>query len=532
MSRTIQKIQCKLCGNHYSSVGLFTHLRDTHQMTTEEYVSTYGEFRVNKLKKIKVDTDPCLICNDGVLYNSSGLTWHLKQRHGITKVDYVTQCILGGNIPTCACGCGQELPIKYYKPYVISKFISGHNSKGKNNPRYGKSFSVSTIEKMRLRALDRIEQYRKDGQIPMHTDDAIAKRGKAQTDRYIQKVQNTYNITVLDRHILNDVTQYTIECNVCHTIHTRYYNADLVCPTCNPRVRSKLEEELIVEIRKIHPTIDIQHNNRRVLQNNRELDIVIPDAKLAIEINGLYWHSELNGKNKNYHLQKTKEVEQHGYQLLHIFEDEWYEYRDVILHKVANLLGKASDRKIFARKCDIREVSAKDTRQFLELYHLQGSDSAKHRYGLYHNDELVMMMTFSKPNASRGRMKSPQSATYELSRMCTKVGVRCVGGASKLLKHFITQHAPQHIISYADRRYSISHNNVYEQLGFTLTKTTLPNYWYFSYKEMKRHHRFNFTKRKTVALGGVSDKTEWENMVSLGYDRIWDCGHLRYEMVL
>ena len=190
------------------------------------------------------------------------------------------------------------------------------------------------------------------------------------------------------------------------------------------------------------------------------------------------------------------------------------------------------DRKVYARTCELREVSAIDARQFLELYHLQGSDSAKYRYGLYHNDELVMVMTFAKPNASRGKMKTQPIDTYELSRMCTKTGILCVGGASKLLTHFIRTNAPKHIISYADRRYSIIGNNVYENLGFALTKVTQPNYWYFNYRDMTRHHRFNFTKKVTVAMGGNPSKTEWENMVALGYDRIWDCGHLRYEMSL
>jgi very-short-patch-repair endonuclease len=532
MSRTIQKIQCKICGNHYSSVGLFTHLRDTHQISTDDYVQTYGEFRVNKLKKVLLDTEVCSICNDSATYNTKGLTWHLKKVHGIDKQTYVLEHILGGNHPVCECGCGQPLPIKHYKPYITSKFISGHNSKGKNNPRYGKSFSISTIEKMRLRALDRITQYRKDGQIPMHTEDAIAKRGKAQTEKYIQKVEREYNIKVLDRSILNDTTQYTVQCNTCNTIHTRYYNADLICPVCNPKTRSNIEQDVLQEIQAIYLPNTVQHNNRKLLAGNRELDIVIPDAKLAIEIDGLYWHSELNGKDKQYHLQKTIEAEKQGYQLIHIFEDEWNAYKEVIVHKIASRLGKSLDRKVYARACEVREVSAIDARQFLELYHLQGSDSAKYRYGLYHNDELVMVMTFAKPNASRGKMKTQPIDTYELSRMCTKTGILCVGGASKLLTHFIRTNAPKHIISYADRRYSIIGNNVYENLGFTLTKVTQPNYWYFNYRDMTRHHRFNFTKKVTVAMGGSAAKTEWENMVALGYDRIWDCGHLRYEMSL
>ena len=48
-------------------------------------------------------------------------------------------------------------------------------------------------------------------------------------------------------------------------------------------------------------------------------------------------------------------------------------------------------------------------------------------------------------------------------------------------------------------------------------------------KMKKRHHRFGFTKQKLVKLGHDSNKTEVEIMHELGYYRIWDCGHLKYE---
>ena len=70
-----------------------------------------------------------------------------------------------------------------------------------------------------------------------------------------------------------------------------------------------------------------------------ELDIYIPENKLALEINGNYFHSELGGKkNKYYHVNKTELCESKNIQLIHIFEDEWLFKNDVIKKRIKKLV--------------------------------------------------------------------------------------------------------------------------------------------------------------------------------------------------
>jgi hypothetical protein len=82
------------------------------------------------------------------------------------------------------------------------------------------------------------------------------------------------------------------------------------------------------------------------------------------------------------------------------------------------------------------------------------------------------------------------------------------------------------IISYVDRRWS-SEDNVYNSLKMKLIKITSPNYWYV--KKLSREYRFKYNKRKLVSMGNNPNLTEWEIMQSMGYDRIWDCGHYKYQ---
>ena len=70
---------------------------------------------------------------------------------------------------------------------------------------------------------------------------------------------------------------------------------------------------------------------------------------------------------------------------------------------------------------------------------------------------------------------------------------------------------------------------VYFKNNFTFISKTTPSYWYFKSSTMvKRHHRFNFRKSKLISEGFDPNKTEWEIMQERGFDRIWDCGTMKF----
>ena len=272
----------------------------------------------------------------------------------------------------------------------------------------------------------------------------------------------------------------------------------------------------------------ISQSNRSII-NPYEIDIYLPDYNLAIEYNGLYWHSELGGKGKEYHLHKTELCESKGIQLIHIFEDEWINKKDIIKNKILHILKLNVSKKIFARKCNIKEISSKDKDNFLIKYHLQGKDKSSIFLGAFYDTELIAVMTFGSERISLGK-KTSTINMYELMRYASNYNYNCVGVASKLLSHFIKSYNPNKIISYCDRRWSIG--NLYNKLGFNKISDGTPNYWYIK-NYSSRLHRFNFPKYKIVnKMGGVKELNEWENMQLLGYDRIWDCGSYKFEMVL
>lgn len=327
--------------------------------------------------------------------------------------------------------------------------------------------------------------------------------------------------------------RYQFECQTCGN----KFDASLddgkipVCRACEPREtfapNGKAQREVFDYIETLvdGPLIP----NDRTLIRPKEVDILCPGNKIAIEYNGLFWHSE-RYLDKKYHLNKLKMIERTGYQLISIFEDEWINKTNIVKSRLSHVFGK-TPIKIYARQTKILEIGALQCNDFLETNHIQGKDSSSVKLGIFFKDELVGVATLAMPRVALGR-KNRVGTEVELSRFCYKLFHTIVGGFGKIIRHIIKNYSFDKIVTYADRRYSSIHDNVYQKNDFSFVSETSPGYWYFKPGQIKRYHRFNFTKKKTISLGGDPHKTEWENMVSLGYDRIWDCGHLKYELVV
>ena len=250
----------------------------------------------------------------------------------------------------------------------------------------------------------------------------------------------------------------------------------------------------------------------------KEIDIFIPSANLAIEINGLYWHSD-KFKDKNYHYSKWKECHDNGIQLLSIMEDEFVNRSNTWISKILHICNKSKER-IHARKCDIVELGKDGVYDFVEKYHLQGFSLAKHYYGAYYDNELVAMMSFTNTRNNK---------EIQMNRFCLKNGVVISGIANRLLKAYITDYDINEIVTYSDNRYS--DGGIYRQMGFEMVNTIPPDYSYV--KGMERLHKSGFKKSNIASKFGMdmSTKTEREAMEELGFVRIYDCGKVKWKFV-
>lgn len=258
-----------------------------------------------------------------------------------------------------------------------------------------------------------------------------------------------------------------------------------------------------------------------------ELDIYLPEKKIAIEYCGLYWHCELQGKDRNYHINKLNKCNEQNITLLTIFEDEWYETQDQVITRLKSVLGMFDGQKINARQCDVGIISPSMKQHFLDQYHLQQNDKSTIHLGLFYQDMLVAVMTFSTPSRARAsKTMMTAEGLWELNRYATHSGYRVRGGAGKLLSYFKSNYQWNTIYSYADRRWS--EGKMYHSLGFEVEKLSAPNYWYVPRGYYQREYRFNYTKYVLIKQGFDPNKSEWQIMQERGYTRIWDCGMIKF----
>lgn len=282
---------------------------------------------------------------------------------------------------------------------------------------------------------------------------------------------------------------------------------------------TKGHQELIDFIHKVDPKLKTDVNDRKLI-SPQELDIYLPEKKLAIEYNGLYWHGDASGKPAKYHLQKTESCNLAGIRLIHIFEDEWRDKREIVESRLKSALGISA--RIYARMCELTSVSSIEADQFCELTHLQGRVRSSVRLGLRCQGELVAIMTFGRPRFNR-------NFDWELLRYSSKLGCNVIGGASRLLAAFRRSYSGT-IITYADRRWS--QGNLYVQLGFKLQSVSQPSYFYVG-STMTRINRVNAQKHRLDGLLGSSfdpKLTESENMKAAGFDRVFDCGNFVFTL--
>ena len=284
------------------------------------------------------------------------------------------------------------------------------------------------------------------------------------------------------------------------------------CPECWAKsFTSNAESEVADFVRSLG--VDILTSNRSVLKG-RELDIVVPERGVAIEYNGLYWHST-RFQGQNDHRDKTLAANDAGLQLIHVWEDDWRDRRPVVERMVARKLGASTESRVNARQLVTKNVSASESRQFLDATHIQGSVGGRVRLGLYDGNTLHSLMVF----------RHRKGDVWELARYATDAIVR--GGFSKLFKAFLAQENPQQVVSFSDN--GVSDGSLYESQGFVRDGEIPPDYMYLVGSQ--REHKFNYRKarfEKDPNLRFEQGLTERELAELNGLERIYDAGKVRW----
>lgn len=253
----------------------------------------------------------------------------------------------------------------------------------------------------------------------------------------------------------------------------------------------------------------------------QEIDIYLPVHELGIEYNGNYWHSEQRGKDKNYHLNKSRACASKGIRLIHVFEHDWFLNRPKVENLIRNALGGCTP--VNSDQCTVCEVSTAEAGSFFKSHHLLNTTRFSKAYALFLDGSMVSVIGVGRSATLKG-----ERGAYEIKRFCDASGFTVHGGLTKLINHFISDfnNAVRKITCYSNLNYGIS-DSVLLGSGFTELKVGRPTYSYVHKSDyLKLYNRVDFQKHKLAEKLATFDehKTEYQNMKANGYDRIWDCG--------
>lgn len=506
-------IECKLCNKMFEKLISSTHLKFTHNTTSANYKKEFGEnslaspeYRASRSTELSGENNPMFgkkhtdTAKNSVSLSKKGKTPHNK---------------------------GQKLtdPIKLNNLRNAIDKREENYKLNDNHPRKNTILNEETREKIARSVIayanknPELTKFRaKKATNTKKSNGFYLKKREATVARHVKKWLD-YEYNILEES--NDTIKIQhISCgNVFERQMSSMFN-EHACTFCYPP-QSVSEAEL--EIRTwLKNTFDLEFIwQDKQLLNGFELDIVIPSKKIAIEYNGLFWHSESSGKNKWYHLTKMNKCKEIGIRLIQIFEDEWQNNKDLVKVRLTHILHKTTQKATYARQCEVRSILPTESKKFCSDNHIQGGGIGNICYGLYHNHELASVIEFAKLSKAKGQ--THKDGYYELSRFCSNR--RIVGAVGKLFAQFVKDYDPEYVISYSDKRWNTG--NVYQQVGFNYVGSTLPNYWYT--KGNNRYYRFKFRKDVLVKQGYDAALSERQIMMNRNYHVIWDCGSDKWE---
>lgn len=264
--------------------------------------------------------------------------------------------------------------------------------------------------------------------------------------------------------------------------------------------------------------------DRKVLKG-KELDILIPSKNIAIEFNGNKHHTEwFGGKDKDYHITKTNVCKSQGIGLIHIFEDEFQHHKELVFNNIANILEIKNDLPLIKdNECVITEVDSVEVERFLNEYDIQGYKPSTIHYGAFYEDKLITVMSFVR-----------KENEWELTRFASDFHYLYENIFQTIFNYFLNTHNPNIVKSFADRRWVVNEdNNMYTKLGFKFSGYVEPDFKYYNV-HVDKHKRFDeYEFNSSVLIMKYPNKvnesmTKSEMLKELGYDRIWNCGYIKY----
>ena len=229
--------------------------------------------------------------------------------------------------------------------------------------------------------------------------------------------------------------------------------------------------------------------------------VVVPDKRdILIECQGDYWHSlpkaVRNDRGKFTYIDRYFPE----YEIIYVWEHE-FSAKDRVLDRLKLKLGVSLETVDFDfRNIELREVSSRDVRGFLDAYHYIGKGRGGKCFGAYHNGDLVACCVFSSPLRQNIAQQFGSGIVVELSRLCIHPSYHKKNFASWFIARALRNVDSDIVVAYADT--TVGHiGTIYRSSNFELHHNVPPDYWYVDRDGFVMHKRTLYGRARRMSMG-------------------------------
>lgn len=355
-------------------------------------------------------------------------------------------------------------------------------------------------------------------------DEALDSHGRYEVLEYPTNLN--YDDLVIKCKKCSSISRLNIGCGILSRLK------DLkLCSNCE-RPRGSKPEEMLFRFIKRNYAGTILRNTRKIIPP-LELDIYLPELKLAFEFNGMFWHSTANKKAvkveminnrsvsniKSRHYLKTKMCEKYGITLFHIFEDDFINSRQLIQYEIRKYLNFDSLSRL--QLIDVKEISSKEANEFHTQHTILRQTRAPMNFGIYvaNSNIMVAAASISKPRFNN-------KYQFELQRFSSNYEIEDREVFALFLKWFENKYHPESIVYYADKFFPT--HQFLDGSGFVVERELRPSYWLVDGKTKQRIDKQLYPSKESCKSLPAYDpnKTLRENLETNQLFKIYDCGKL------
>lgn len=305
-------MECLLCGKELHNNGFAFHLKSQHDINTKDYYDMYFKQPGEGICKNCGKETSFIGLHKGGYHKYCSVK--CSKNHIDTQLAYEKTCLE-------KYGVKNTFQTEYTKQQIKkSRKQSEETLKLNNIKKYGVTNTwqrPDVIQKIKLTNKDKNFIFERENNCTLITT-LVKLYGTGWKQSKILNIPRIYynNVGFIDNKYIEDIQNYYKEHNKgCASIYELELY-DLICSTYNGNV-----------LRRTRKVISPQ-----------ELDIYIPELKLAIEFNGTYWHNCKDMTHKDYHLNKSLLCRDNGIRLIHIYQFEDFEKQKQLLKDL--LLGQ------------------------------------------------------------------------------------------------------------------------------------------------------------------------------------------------